>query len=315
VFGIPIFIDVEYMEKKTMAKIITIPNDNDPVMNSERQRIVPWAPTHGWIYTGYNNEGDHIAQIRRAGGGAPLEVLDFDCHGNPTVFDHTYLSTAFQFGRTLSQSTGFSANTAIYLDACNTGLTSAYGGPIAQVVANGAGCRVYGTKGYMTGTYAEGNERCYASPDGLPPYPGAQDAVGRNVWIVFHPRAFRETEMVESRSITVGVDLTGRIWASFQPSAFRETEMNEPQSITIQANVRDATGLSAVLEEIIRNEPVEFPSWRMAPDITINYVRDEQVMILDVYANGGLLKERISGTTWRVQNATEFQALVRQNLL
>jgi hypothetical protein len=79
--------------KTTMAQIITIPNDNDPVMNAERQRIVPWAPTHGWIYTGYNNEGDHIAQIRRVGNGASLDVLDFDCHGNPTVFNHTYLST------------------------------------------------------------------------------------------------------------------------------------------------------------------------------------------------------------------------------
>lgn len=297
-----------------MARIITIPNDNDPVMNGERQRIVPWAPTHGWIYTGYNDEHDHIAQIRRVGAGAPLEVLDLDCHGNPTVFDHTDISTAFWFGRTLSQSTGFSANTAIYLDACNTGLTSAFGGPIAQRVADGAGCRVYGTKGYMTGTFAENNEQCFASAAGLPPYPGAQDATGRNVWIVFHPR-LRETEMPELRSITVGVDATGRIWTSFQPSAFGETTMIEPRSFTVQGNARDARGLSAFLEHIMSGERVEFPNLRMAPDITINYVRDAEVLILDVFANGGLVKERISGVTWRVAEPIEFQSIVRQNLL
>jgi hypothetical protein len=272
-----------------MARIITIPNDNDSVMNSERQRVVPWAATHGWIYTGYNNESDHIAQIRRVGGGQPLEILDFDCHGNPTVFNHTNINTALQFGRTLSQSTGFSANTAIYLDACNTGLTSSYGGPIAQTVADGARCTVYGTKGYMTGTCAEGNEHCYASPNGLPPYPGAQDAVGRNVWIAFRPRAREDAAVMDS-------------------------EMIAASSINIQAGVRGAEGLSDMLTRVMRTEPVEFPSLRMAPDITINYSDGRSVTILDVYANGGLIKDRIAGTAWRVENPTELHELVRQSM-
>jgi hypothetical protein len=300
-----------------MASIITIPNDNDPVMNSERKRIVPWAPSHGWAYTGYNNESDHIAQIRRVAGGAPMQVLDLDCHGNPGVFDDTFSSTALQFGKSLAQSPGFSANTTIILDACNTGLISNFVSvPIAQTVADGARCTVYGAKGYMTGTYAEGNEQCYAGPElhaPLPSYPGAQAAVGRNVWIAFRPRGFRETDMSELRSMTVGVDQLGRVWASFDPMAFREVQMIEANSITIRAHAHATKGLEDLLEGILRSDPVEFPQLRMAPDITINYFRDEQVTILDVYANGGLLKDRISGKTWRVQENTKLAALVRQS--
>jgi hypothetical protein len=268
-----------------MAKIISIPNDNDPVMNSERQRIAPWAPAHGWIYTGYNDQGDHIAQIRRVGGGGPLEILDLDCHGAPTIFDHTPISSALTWAQELSRSTGFSANTAIYLDACNTGLTSAYGGPIAQVVANGARCRVYGTKGYMTGTYAEGNERCYASVSGYPPYPGAQDASGRNVWIAFGPQ-----------------------------TGLKQLTMSELRSLSIIYNQRETAELASAIENILEGQPTEFPNLRMAPDITLNYTRANSVLILDVYANGGLIKDRISGLSWRVSNPERLQTLVQNHL-
>ncbi len=295
-----------------MARIITIPNDNDPVMNAERDRIVPWAATHGWIFTGYNNEADHIAQVRRASGGSSLDVLDFDCHGNPTVFDHTYLNTAVQFGRTLSQSTGFSGNTAIYLDACNTGLSSAYGGPIAQAVADAARCTVYGTKGYMTGTYAEGNERCYASVNGLAPYPGAQDAAGRNVWLSFRARGMTQLDIAELRSVTVGVDASGRVWATFDPNARSEVVMSESSSHTIHAGAKDAAGLASLLEDVLKSTPVEFPQLRIAPDVTINYMESGQMKILDVYANGALLRDRVSGVTWRVDNPHDLNARILQ---
>ena len=273
-----------------MAKIITIPNDNDPVMNSERERIVIWAATHGWLFAGYNDETDHIVQIKRVGAGAPLEFLDFDCHGNPTVFDHTYLAGAIAFGRNLSTSTGFSANTAVYLDACNTGLTSSFGGPIAQEVANGARCTVYGTKGYMTGTYAEENERCYASVDGHAPYPGGQDATGRKVWIAFHPigaviaKSAEELDMATGRTVNV-------------------TQSSRSPEVAIVADL---------IETILESPTTQFPSLRMAPDVTVNYPRRNQILVLDVYANGGLIRERATGVAWRVINPDEFrQALVR----
>jgi hypothetical protein len=263
-----------------MTKIITIPNDNDSVMNSERNRIIPWAPRNGWIYVGYSDQGDHIAQIQKVNGGQ-LEIVDCDCHGNPTIFDHTPINGAQMWGQMLSQLTGFSANTVIYLDACNTGLTSVYGGPIAQTVANGARCTVYGTKGYMTGTYAEGNEKCYASAAGLPPYPGAKDADGRNVWIAFHAQTLSN-----------------------------QIHMNDLRSLNLVSANRETLQLTSVIDNILDTQPTEFPKLRMAPDITLNYIKENQVLILDVYANGGLIKDRTSGLTWKVSNSEQFQILV-----
>jgi hypothetical protein len=278
------------------VKIISIPNDNDSVMNSERQRIVPWAPAHGWTYTGYNNESDHLAQIKRVAAGQPMEVLDFDCHGSPSQFDHTYSATALQFGKSVAGIPGFSGNTAIYLDACNTGLTSNFASvAIAQTVADGAGCTVFGTKGYMTGTFAENNERCFRGPNlnpPLPAYPGAQDAQGRNVWIAFRPRG-----------------------ASASPARrVGEGLVADANSVTVHAADTRSAALAAVLDRVMSGVPIEFPALRMAPDATITYVRAGDARILDVFANGGLLKDRVAGTAWRVENADELAGYVRQLL-
>jgi hypothetical protein len=268
-----------------MVKIISIPNDNDPVMNSERQRIPSWAATHGWIYIGYNDENDHIVQIKQAGGGGTLEILDFDCHGAPTVFDHTYIASALSWAKELSRSTGFSGNTAIFLDACNTGLTSAFGGPIAQTIADGAQCIVYGTQGYMTGTYAEGNEQCFASANGLPPYPGAQNASGRNVWITFHPRTL-----------------------------LTQATMSHLRTINLAEARGNAAELTSEINSILQGQTTEFPSLRIAPDITVNYTVENQVLILDIYANGGLIRNRTSGEAWLVPDAERLQNLIRTYL-
>src|SRR4051795_281937 len=177
-----------YMEVENMVNIVTIPNDNEPVINNERYRIVRATPA-GWIYVAYNKESDHTSQISRAGAGNPLDILDFDCHGSPTRFNDTDLSSLPVLAQALRSVPGFSSDTQIYLDACNTGLTSEFGGPIAQALAEEAGCTVFGTRGYMRGTFAERSEECFASANGLPPYPGASDATGRKVWIRFGPDA------------------------------------------------------------------------------------------------------------------------------
>jgi hypothetical protein len=52
----------------------------------------------------------------------------------------------------------------------------------------------------------------------------------------------------------------------------------------------------------------------MAPDVTINLLSDEGSRILDVYANGGLVKDRISAQTWRVASPHEFQAAIVRSL-
>lgn len=263
-----------------MAKIITITNDRDGVMIVERRRIIPFARGHGWTYVGYNNDGDHVMQIGRAGAGRPLEVLDLDCHGSPTTFDHTDLPFAGAFGQALSKLNGFSPNTPVYLDACNTGLTSFRGGPIAQEVANGAGCTVYGTKGFMYGTYAENTERCLASVNGFS-YPGAQDATGRDVWIAFHPQA-RSTPGTEE-VLFMAWESTINVHAGDGRDLYRE--------------------IASLMEIILATGPISFPALRMAPDVTVNYIRNEGAQILDVFANGALIQDRVMETFWRVPAA------------
>jgi len=270
--------------------IITIPNDNDEVMNSDRTRLVPWSQEHGWVYTGYTcHPGDHAAQIRMAGRGAPLQFLDLVCHGNPAKFDHIVLQTASEFGASLAEMGGFSAQTVIYLDSCNTGLTSRFGGPIAQVVAQAAGCMVNGSRGYMTGTHAEASEQCYAEMEmyNLKAYPGGEDAVGSDVWIPFH----RTT-------------LTGVV-----------TDMVQPHSITVRAGLSpEFRQMSQLLDTALSENTVDFPNLRMAPDFTINYVRPDGVLILELYGNGSLLKDRATGKAWRVRDAEELTTLIHSTV-
>lgn len=253
-----------------MAKIITIPNDDDVILNADRDRIADWALTTGgeWVYVAYDNESDHIAQIETEAGGAPLKILDFDCHGNPSRFNHTDTNTAFQFGQKLSQLPGFSPTTEIYLSACNTGL-----GLVAQYVADGAGCPVFGSCGSLEGTFAQGNEECSAGPY------GGYSAVGRGVWIPFKRKEREMTQQATSFNLRVG---------------------------------KQETELAPLLDVLMRTKSVEFPNLRMAPDITISYYSDKRVIILDVYANGGLVKNRITNTAWRVENVRELQTIVRK---
>lgn len=302
-----------------MTNIITIPNDNDPVFNGLRRTLYRWARRNSWGFTGYNDQFDHITQIRRVARGPTIRLLDFVCHGAPEKFDHTASYDAVQFGTDLSQVAGFNSTSEVYLDACNTALTSIFvNEPIAQKLADGTRCTVYGTTGYMTGTYAQGNEQCFAGPDvpsgPLPPYPGAQSAVGRDVWIAFRPRLRHATVAPQLAGLTVGVDIQGRVWVGVDPNAFRDFKMTSGNSINIYSMEPNSKDLAKYIERILRSRPVPFPALRMAPDATINYYRKDDVLILDVYANGGLIKDRISGKTWRVKNSSEFSSLVCKKL-
>lgn len=271
-----------------MATIISIPNDNDPVMNQDRRRISSWASQHGWIYVGYNDPVDHILQIRTGARGAALQVLDFNCHGSPVSFDGTYLNSVRDWGKILSQLPGFSRNTVVYLDACNTGLQPAVNttGPIiAQELATAAGCIVFGSQGYVTGTFAEGTARCTAALGAARPFPGGRDAEGAGVWKAFQP---------QSHPII--------------PRMPEETSINLPQDNGI------VHPLKSRINTILSGPVAEFPLVRMAPDITINYPRGTEVWILDVYGNGSLVRDRISGKTYKVEDPDGLLEMVRGEL-
>lgn len=283
-----------------MVQIITIPTDREPVMLLETGRIGPWAQSHGWVYEGYGNESDHVINIGIGGAGKSLDVLDFDCHGSPTSFDHTYQASLPGFARGLSQLPGFSSNTVIYLDACNTGLTSEFGGPIAQEMANAAGCTVYGSKGYLRGTFAEGNEICYASlGSGVGAYPGSRDASARNVWIAFSP---------VRPPAAPGMAPTGRRRSLMAMAS--TINFGDGSSELVTNEIID------VINSAFANDPVDFPSLRMAPDITLNYVHGNDVQVLDVYANGALIRDRRTGLAWRIPSGRllQFQTALRTRL-
>jgi hypothetical protein len=296
-----------------MANIISIPNDNDPVMNAERKRIVAWAPGQGWIYTGYNDETDHLAQLRRSGAGAAIQVLDFDCHGNPGVFDHTSSATAKPFGSGLAKLPGVTSSTEVYVDACNTGLVSNFVSvPIAQTLADGTRCTVYGTKGYMTGTFAEASEECFRGPNlnpALPAYPGAQDAKGRNVWLAFRPRDIAP-DTTGLPGLSIRVDSSGRVWASLDPVSNMEAQVYHGSSLTLHSRAGQVPALAVLLDRVMQSPRTEMPALRMAPDITVTYVRNDEARILDVYANGGIVRDRASGDTWHVANPEELATVI-----
>jgi len=71
-----------------------------------------------------------------------------------------------------------------------------------------------------------------------------------------------------------------------------------------------------VINSAFANDPVDFPSLRMAPDITLNYVHGNDVQVLDVYANGALIRDRRTGLAWRIPSGRllQFQTALRTRL-
>jgi hypothetical protein len=270
---------------KDMAKIITVPNIDDPVMNADRTRISLWAPTNGWIYAPYNDPSDHVTQINDAAAGNAIETLDLDGHGSPQSFSGMGPSDIEAFGRSLRTVTGFSANSIIYLDGCNTGLTDAV--CISQVLADAVGCSVYGSKGYLTGTYAEGTAHCYPTLDGGAPYPGSVEAQGDAVWNRLAPAAFERR-----RTMTGSITIRTQHHLSVEES-----------------------NLIELLERVIAGPTVEFPQLRMAPDGTINYLRhNREAAIFDLYGNGAFIRNRITGDTFRVDTPDKLKVKFRSVL-
>lgn len=81
-------------------------------------------------------------------------------------------------------------NTIIYLNGCNTGVrnrdyATCIGMSSAQRLANLTGCTVYGSKGYLKGSYAENNESCTSHFGSYSV--GGSNGSGRGVWEICNP--------------------------------------------------------------------------------------------------------------------------------
>lgn len=113
-------------------------------------------------------------------------LLDLVAHGNAPLFCNLDISEII---REINRKCTLDTNTIIYLNGCNTGLYyTALNMSIAQKLANEVNCIVYGARGYLQGTYAQRNERCYkqnTSPSDA--YPGAVDTTGDAVWVKCTP--------------------------------------------------------------------------------------------------------------------------------
>src|SRR5437667_2331165 len=93
-------------------------------MNAERPRVQAWAATHNWRYFAFSNWLDILGQLSQiVPTSPPLETLEIDAYGNPTVCDDIQPGNVLNFGKGLSGISGFSGQTRLYLSACNTGLT------------------------------------------------------------------------------------------------------------------------------------------------------------------------------------------------
>lgn len=301
-----------------MVKIITIPTFNDSTMNKERERILPKLKNPEWEWACALYDGtpeDHLANLADEVRGHDIEFLELNCHGNPGMFDAVYGSTVTEFGRALALLSGFSRTTSVYLDACNSGLMEGTSAPIAQRLADAAGCTVYAPKGFMSGTFAERNENCVDGTAEIPhhvPYPGAQNAKGNDVWARFEPRDTDPFDIDDQRTVTITVDMKGQIATTLNVRSRRRTLVFERRSLTLHMSSHDAFELQDFLDQIRTLEEVRVPHWRMAADTTINLIHDDSVSVLGIYANGSLIKNEIEGRIQRVRDPRALREVVRR---
>lgn len=96
-------------------RVIPVDGQNDPVMNGERQRVQAWAATHNWRYFAFSNWLDILGQLSQiVPPSPPLETLEIDAHGNPTVCDDIQPGNVVNFGKGLRGISGFSGQTRIF---------------------------------------------------------------------------------------------------------------------------------------------------------------------------------------------------------
>ena len=275
-------------------RFMAIPLDNDPVINAERERLRPWCATNGYEYVEYNGLDDLLSKmsaVLQARPG-PIEILEIDAHGNPSTCNNVTSGNASTFGRRLSRLSGFSGNSVVYLSGCNTGLTD-QGVCVSQLLASAAGCTVYGSRGYLSGTHAEGNQQVWATVtiDGIvyPPYPGAVDATGSACW-----QAFRGVRFV--------------------PAGATE-ERETPMLITLQrsdsiAHLLDEQAASVynLIKQTVSSPGKDSPGLRIAPDATITVHLPDGDKTYDLLARGAVLRERESNKVWQLQNGDRLMS-------
>ena len=118
-----------------------------------------------------------------------ISELDMVVHSIPGKFGNYFnMNSICVFADSLKEI--INPKTVIYLNGCNTGVETFFydrclGISSAQRLANLTGCTVYGSKGYLEGSYAENSEvcsRCIGNE-----CPGEINASGHSVWRICQP--------------------------------------------------------------------------------------------------------------------------------
>lgn len=255
-----------------MNFLVTLHDDGDFRVDE----LIPELQNAGLEPLLYEDEDEIIRMISQFT--QSFDALDFICHGSQTTFAATTLSTVDQFGESLTQTGMISSATVIYLDGCNTGLASDFDGPIAKYLADACGCTVYGSQGYITtGAIALGAVECFASTGSYPSVPGSKHLYGDDVWLEFKPgQSFLKSKRVR-RAFVVQVGYRRkRKQGTFERAIKR------------------------IIRQTLSKRPISDSEPRLAPDILLDYKDENRVFKIEVLANGGVLRDQESRSSWRV---------------
>lgn len=272
-------------EVKTV-RIVAVPGDENDILTEERARLSVWAPIGGWSYLEYTDAFDLLARINDTQSKAALQVAEIEivAHGNPAICDDVSPGNAAILGESLRRIGGISADTAVYLSGCNTGLEF-HGECVARTFAEGFKAPVFGSRGYLAGTHAERSERCVAAfeLDGIVyhEYPGGTDADGDQVWKRFGPTHRAGGEPMQIKIATSG---------------FRVVNLADSQGQQF---------LSAV-EQTVRTRPSPSARKRMAPDLTFAIRLSDGEHVFELLAGGTVLRDPVAKHVWQFERGREI---------
>ena len=272
-------------------RIIAAPREGNDILAEDRVHLSGWAPANDWLYLEFADAVDLLSRLRdEVQISQQLTEIEIVAHGNPAICNDVSLGNFAVVAESLRRLSGVTKATAVYLSGCNTGLQF-NDECIAASFAMAFEGLVFGTRGYVTGTHAERNERCVASFtfEGIVyhAYPGGENALGDRVWKHLGPN----TTPTGGESMQVKIATSG----------FR--------SVNLAGN--DAQQLLSAVEQIVRTKPVPSARMRMAPDLTFAIRLNDGEHLFELLAGGTVLRDPVSKQVWQFE---EGRAIL-QNLL
>ncbi len=172
------------------TKAFNIADDVQGIIFNENEPSRETLSNNGWQIQQFSTCGEMldttISQMKQR----QIFLYDLVAHADPLRFNSMALSI---FINKIKTKCTLDTNTVLYLNGCNTGVPQyTYNNDqrsAAEIIANSIGCIVYGSKGYLKGTFAQQNEQCYKSNnEGTDAYPDSENASGKNVWKRFEPK-------------------------------------------------------------------------------------------------------------------------------